>query len=63
MRDVSRAAGIILVVVGLVWILQGLDVAFAPQSFMTGETAWVVFGVLAIALGAVLVWRGGSRKR
>lgn len=61
MRDVSKAAGIILAIVGLVWILQGLDVAFAPQSFMTGDTAWVALGAVAMLVGALLFWRGRSR--
>jgi hypothetical protein len=60
-RDVSKAAGIILAIVGLVWILQGLDVAFAPQSFMTGDTAWVAGGALAMLVGGLLFWRGRSR--
>jgi hypothetical protein len=60
-RDVSKAAGIILAIVGLVWILQGLDVAFAPQSFMTGDTAWVALGAVAMLVGALLFWRGRSR--
>jgi hypothetical protein len=60
-RDVSKAAGIILAIVGLLWILQGLDVAFAPQSFMTGDTAWVALGAVAMLVGGLLFWRGRSR--
>lgn len=62
MREVGRAAGIILGIVGLIWILQGLDVYFAPQSFMTGDRMWVVWGVLAMLVGGSLMWRGRSRK-
>jgi hypothetical protein len=59
-RDLSKAAGIILAIVGLVWILQGLDVAFAPQSFMTGEMAWVAWGAVAMLAGGFLFWKGRS---
>jgi hypothetical protein len=62
-RDVSKAAGIILAVIGLVWILQGFDVAFAPKSFMTGDLAWVAWGAVAILIGAVLFWRGTSGRQ
>jgi hypothetical protein len=63
LRDVSKAAGIILAVIGLVWILQGLDVAFAPQSFMTGDMAWVVWGALAMLAGGFLFWRARSGRK
>jgi hypothetical protein len=62
MRDLGRAVGIVLGIVGVIWILQGLDVPFAPQSFMTGNMAWVALGVLALLLGGSMIWRGRGRK-
>jgi hypothetical protein len=62
MRDLSRALGIILGIMGVIWILQGLDVELAPQSFMTGEPLWVVLGAVAALLGGALLWRGTRRK-
>jgi hypothetical protein len=62
MRDLSRALGIILGIIGVIWILQGLDVELAPQSFMTGEPLWVVLGAVAALLGGALLWRGTRRK-
>jgi len=56
------AAGIILVIAGVVWILQGLDVAFAPKSFMTDDRQWVLWGGLALISGAVLIWFGRSGR-
>ena len=61
MRDVSKVAGIVLVIIGLVWLLQGLDVALAPQSFMTGDMTWVISGAVAMLAGGFLFWRGRSR--
>jgi hypothetical protein len=57
------ALGIILGIIGVVWILQGLDVAFAPQSFMTGEPLWVVLGAIAVLTGGALLWRRARRHR
>ncbi|MFQ5524079.1 MAG: LPXTG cell wall anchor domain-containing protein [Acidimicrobiia bacterium] len=54
------AAGVLLVIAGGIWILQGLDIAFAPKSFMTGNPWWVLWGAVAVALGAVLI---GRRRR
>ncbi len=62
MRDLSRAIGIILGIVGVIWILQGLDFKIAPQSFMTGDRTWVALGVLAVLVGGAMLWKGKSRK-
>jgi hypothetical protein len=62
MRDLSKAVGIILGIIGVVWILQGLDIEFAPQSFMTGNRLWVVLGVVAVLAGGASLWRGLRRK-
>ena len=62
MRDLNKAVGIVLGIVGVIWILQGLDIEFAPQSFMTGEPLWVVLGVVAVLAGSALLWRGARRK-
>jgi hypothetical protein len=53
---VKLAAAVVLILAGAVWILQGLDVAFAPQSVMTGDRSWVVWGAVAVAVGAGLIW-------
>jgi uncharacterized membrane protein len=61
MREVGRALGVVLGIVGVVWILQGFDFYFAPQSFMTGDRIWVVGGVVAMLVGGSLMWKGRSR--
>ena len=53
--------GVLLVVAGLVWIAQGLNVDFAPRSFMTADRLWVFLGAVAAAAGAILI--GWSRQR
>jgi hypothetical protein len=54
---VKLAAAVVLILAGAVWILQGLDVAFAPKSVMTGDRSWVVWGAVAVVVGAGLIWR------
>ena len=51
-------SGGILVLVGTIWILQGLDVAFAPESFMTGDRLWTGAGAIAVAVGIGLIGWG-----
>jgi hypothetical protein len=53
----TLAAGVFLVLAGSIWILQGLDVAFAPQSFMTDNRSWVLWGAIAVILGVLLAFR------
>jgi hypothetical protein len=57
------ATGILLVLAGSVWVLQGLDVAFAPQSFMTNNRWWVSWGILAVVVGVFLVVRYVKSRR
>jgi hypothetical protein len=52
--------GIVLVLAGAVWALQGLEAGFVPESAMTGETTWVVLGSLGVVAGLLLIW--WSRK-
>lgn len=57
MRVVRFAVGIVLVLAGLVWLAQGLNLPFAPRSFMTADRAWVLIGaVTALAGAVVLTW-------
>lgn len=56
------ASGILLVIAGTIWILQGFDVAFAPESFMTGDRTWVLWGAVALLLGIGLAWSARRRS-
>ncbi len=46
-------AGLLAIVVGAVWALQGLDVV--QGSPMTGQGEWIVFGVALMGLGVALL--------
>ena len=52
-----------MVVGGAVWILQGLNVALAPQSFMTGNSRWVAYGTGTVFAGVGLVMLGSRASR
>ncbi len=58
MRAFLVVAGIVLILGGLVWIAQGLNLPFAPRSFMTADRTWIVIGAIAVMGGGFLVWRG-----
>lgn len=51
--------GVVLIVVGLVWIGQG--VGLIGGSFMTGEAIWAFIGAGCAVFGFVLI-RGARRE-
>jgi len=56
MRVVSSLIGLLMVLMGAVWILQGLNLAFRV-GFMVGDRRWVLFGaILALEGLAQIVW-------
>jgi hypothetical protein len=56
MRIVSTLIGLAMTLSGIVWILQGLDLAFRV-GFMVGDVRWTYYGaILAIVGIAQVVW-------
>ncbi len=56
MRIVSTLLGVLMVCMGGIWILQGLNVAFRV-GFMVGDRQWVGWGALLALLGVgQIVW-------
>jgi hypothetical protein len=56
MRIVSSLIGLAMVTMGIVWILQGLNLAFRV-GFMVGQRRWVLYGVILALFGiAQIVW-------
>jgi hypothetical protein len=59
MKIVSYIVAAVLIVLGGIWILQGLNVL--PGSFMTGHIQWAIYGAILAVLGILLlVW---TRRR
>ena len=60
MRIVSNVLGVLCLLVGCVWILQGINIL--PGSFMTGQTKWAIYGgVLAVVGIGLLISANRSR--
>jgi hypothetical protein len=56
MRIVSSLIGLAMTAVGVIWILQGLNLAFRV-GFMVGDRHWTVFGTILALFGiAQIVW-------
>lgn len=54
MSPLPRAIGVVMVVVGAVWLLQGIGLA--KGSVMTGKPVWAVIGA-ALVIGGLTVLR------
>jgi len=59
-----RIAGIVLgalgALTGAVFVAQGLNLPFAPPSYMTGDRTWIVIGGGIVVVGIGLMawsWR------
>lgn len=55
MRTVATVFGALIALGGLVWIAQGLNLPFAPRSFMTADRTWIVLGATAVVIGVGLI--------
>jgi hypothetical protein len=60
MRIALNIVGLLLVLLGGIWVLQGINVL--PGSFMTGQIRWAVYGGIGIAAGIVLLLRANRRR-
>ncbi|MFC6707953.1 hypothetical protein [Flexivirga alba] len=54
--------GVVLVLIGLLWTLQGAGVI--GGSSMSGTTTWAIIGPIVLVVGALVGWSGlRGRKR
>lgn len=60
MRTAATIFGVLTVLAGAVWMAQGLNLPFAPGSFMTGDRTWIVIGAVAVVVGVAVV--GWARR-
>jgi hypothetical protein len=54
-RSLRLVVGGVLVLLGILWMLQGLDVL--GGSGMSGKTVWAVIGPIVALVGAYVVLR------
>jgi hypothetical protein len=52
--------GVLLILGGGVWVLQGVNIL--PGSFMTGNPQWAINGTIVIVIGMGAILFGRTRK-
>jgi hypothetical protein len=60
MRIALNILGILCLLMGCVWFLQGINVL--PGSFMTGQTKWALYGGLMAVAGIGLLFAANRRR-
>lgn len=60
MRPLGIALGVVMVLMGGLWTLQGLDVL--EGSAMSGKSLWAILGPLVAGLGVALVLVSARRR-
>ena len=60
MRIARKIIGALLILVGAVWFLQGINII--PGSFMTGQTKWAAYGVMTMIAGLFLILAGRTKR-
>jgi hypothetical protein len=60
MKIALNIIGVLLVLPGIVWFLQGIGVL--PGSMMTGQIQWAIYGGILIVVGAGLLWFANRRR-
>ena len=58
MRIALNVVGVLLMLIGAAWFLQGINVL--PGSFMTGQTQWAIYGGIAFVVGIIALY--GARR-
>lgn len=62
MKIVSTLLGVLMVCLGGIWVLQGLNIAFL-DSFMAGAPQWAVYGAILALFGVGQVIWSVTRRR
>jgi hypothetical protein len=61
MRIVLNIVGVLLMLLGGIWFLQGINVL--PGSFMTGQTRWAVRGGILVFAGIAALVRANRKRK
>lgn len=63
MKFVLQVFGVMLILAGGLWALQGLGLVMWPaDSFMLAERQWALYGALTFSIGLLLFWRASRRR-
>jgi hypothetical protein len=57
LRNLLLGLGVVVTLVGVIWIFQGLGLLHWPSdSFMLGDRKWAIKGAIGAAAGLFLMW-------
>lgn len=64
-KTISGLIGVLLVIMGGIWILQGLNLAWGvlARSFMQDDRHWAVYGAILAVVGLVMIVWGFAKPR
>jgi hypothetical protein len=54
LMKMMRVVGVLLMLMGTIWFLQGANVLTAGRSFMIGDPHWEYYGGVTVVVGVVL---------
>jgi hypothetical protein len=61
MKSALNSLGIILIIFGGIWILQGFSIL--PGSFMYGQIRWSIIGGITVIVGIALLFAAKRNTR
>lgn len=57
MRPLTAIAGVIAILMGLLWMAQGSGIfPYPASSFMIDQSPWIIYGAILALVGLALVW-------
>jgi len=64
MRIISSLLGLLMVAMGSIWMMQGLNVGPAAilQGFMVSDIRWTFYGAILALVGAAQVYWTNTRR-
>jgi hypothetical protein len=65
MRVISSLIGTLMILMGGIWILQGLNLAWGSlsRSFMQGDQHWALYGAIMLIVGVCQIVWSNIRQR
>jgi hypothetical protein len=60
-KNLQAGLGVLLVLMGLIWTLQGLDV-LKGSALMSGKMLWAIIGSIVALVGVLVVARAARAR-
>jgi hypothetical protein len=61
MKITLNIVGVLFVLFGAIWFLQGINIL--PGSFMTGQIQWAIYGGCLAAVGIIMLIAARRRNK